>query len=246
MPLELIGVGFGRTGTESTKVALDRLGYRCYHMSEVVNGRRNPGHLDFWLDVSETGTEAVSDWERVFADYRATVDFPAACAWRELLQAYPEAKVLLTLHPRGPQAWYESTWQTIHRPQRMWQAKLMAALIPFFRKMTVMPRKLIWDGFLGGSLEDREQAVKRYLDHIEQVKAVVPEERLLVFQADQGWQPLCDFLGEPVPEGPFPYVNDRKAMLRRIHGVVVLAYGVLAGAAVGIAALVYGAIRLFS
>jgi hypothetical protein len=83
--------------------ALNRLGWPCYHMKEVLaNGR---SHMDFWEEVSRSEPGSQHDWERVYADYKATVDNPGACVWRELLAAYPEAKVILTLHPKGPEAW---------------------------------------------------------------------------------------------------------------------------------------------
>ena len=46
MALEVIGAGFGRTGTMSLKVALEELGFGpCYHMTEVF---ANPKHVKFW------------------------------------------------------------------------------------------------------------------------------------------------------------------------------------------------------
>ena len=79
MPLDIIGVGFGRTGTDSTRAALNRLGYPCYHMFEVLENRANKTHLDFWKRVAESPPGTQHGWEEVFANYRATVDNPAAC-----------------------------------------------------------------------------------------------------------------------------------------------------------------------
>ena len=171
MTLKIVGVGFGRTGTDSTREALDRLGFPCYHMREVMNRKKNPHHLDFWGRVarSEAGTQ--HDWSQVFENYTACVDNPAACVWRELIEAYPDAKVLLTLHPGGPDAWYESTWETIYAPMRMWQGKVIFFALPFLRKFKPMVRDLVWERFLKGTMVDRECAKKRYLEHIEEVKA---------------------------------------------------------------------------
>lgn len=96
MTLELIGAGFGRTGTWSTFTALNRLGFPSYHMQEVIINKANKGHLDFWRKVANSPPGSQHDWSRVFANYRATVDNPGCCVWRELMAAYPNAKVLLT------------------------------------------------------------------------------------------------------------------------------------------------------
>lgn len=221
MPIEVIGAGFGRTGTWSTKFALERLGLPCYHMFEVVRNKANVGHLEFWRDVARRPEGASCDWERVFAKYRATIDFPGSSVWRELIAAYPNAKVLLTLHPHGPDAWYDSVVDTIYRPETMWQFAVLGVLSPFGRKMGEMTRELIWRRSLRGTMPDRAKAAARYLAHLEEVKAAAPAERLLIFSVDQGWEPLCRFLGLPIPDEPFPHVNDRAAMRRTMRGVMI-------------------------
>src|SRR5258708_6469763 len=107
MPLEIIGAGFGRTGTLSLCTALNQLGYPCYHMLEVLQNKANKSHLAFWRCVGNAPAGTHFDWEKIFARYKASLDFPACCVWRDLVAAYPHAKVILTLHPRGPEAWYE-------------------------------------------------------------------------------------------------------------------------------------------
>ena len=93
-------------------------------------------------------------------------------------------------------------------------------------------------------MEHREQAIAHYNQHVADVKAAVPPERLLVFSADQGWQPLCDFLGVPVPDTPFPNVNDRAAIKKALRHMSSGAYMILAVAALACAGLVYAAVRL--
>src|SRR5262249_33070515 len=106
MPLDVIGAGFGRTGTLSLKAALEELGFsRCYHMVEVLatdDARR-------W-DAAARGEPV--DWDRLFEGFRATVDWPACSFYRELLEKYPGAKVILTV--RDPDRWYDSARQTIY------------------------------------------------------------------------------------------------------------------------------------
>ena len=245
MSLQIIGAGFGRTGTDSTRVALNELGFPCYHMREVM-ARRNQGHLAFWQEVATAPEGAQHEWERVFADYTAAVDFPASCVWRELMAAYPDAKVLLTLHPGGSEAWYESTWETIYYGERVWHWKVLERVIPVARRFNQMVRKIIWDRCLQGTMRDRGAALGRYIENVEQVKAAVPEDRLLVYQVDEGWQPLCDFLGVPVPDREFPRVNERRTFKRVIIVMKAAAYAILAvgaAAAVGIVVVLVSALR---
>ena len=96
--LEVLGVGFGRTGTLSTMTALNRLGLPCYHMTEVL---KKHGHLDFWLRVANSEPGVQHPWHEVFSEYRATVDNPAAVVWRELLEANPRCKSPPHSAPQG-------------------------------------------------------------------------------------------------------------------------------------------------
>lgn len=208
MALEIIGVGYGRTGTLSIRKALNDLGFPCYHMFDILFDPRRKADVDFWMEVADAPAGTSHDWERIFAGNLATVDFPACAAWRDLIRAYPAAKVLLTLHPRGPEAWYESTRRTIY------MGTDLEAATSFGRKVNAMMDRLVWKGLLRNSMEDRDAAIAQYQAHIDEVRAAVPPERLLIFSADQGWEPLCAFLGIPVPDVPFPNVNNRDEMSR--------------------------------
>lgn len=246
MSLKIIGAGFGRTGTLSVYTALNQLGFPCYHMFEVLENKENKSHLDFWHKVANTAPGTRHNWEQVFSNYTATLDNPACCVWRELLTAYPDAKVVLTVHPRGAEAWYESTMDTIYFTEIMWQFKVLEFVTPFGRKFGDMSRKLIWQRSHNGTMIDRDKAIAHYNQHIEDVKAVVPSDQLLVFSADQGWKPLCDFFGMPVPETEFPNVNDRAAIKKTLNGLTWGAYVILGLALAGVTGLVYGVLRLFS
>lgn len=246
MALKIIGTGFGRTGTNSTYAALNMLGFPCYHMYEMLNNKANKHHLAFWLKVANAPPGTPQDWETVFANYTAAVDNPACCVWRELMVAYPGAKVLLTLHPKGAEAWFDSTMETIYFTETMWQFKVLELLTPFGRKFGPMSRKLIWGRAHRGTMPDRQRAIAYYKEHIETVKAAVPPERLLVYSVDQGWEPLCAFLGVPVPATPFPNVNDRAEFQKVKCGIVKGAYVLLGLSTVAIGALAYGAFRLFA
>ena len=167
MALKVLGAGFGRTGTMSTYTALNQVGFPCYHMLEVIQNPANKAHVDFWCEVADAPASTQHDWERVFANYTAAVDNPAACVWRELAAAYPDAKVLLTLHPKGPDAWYESTLDTIYTFETMWQSKVLGVFTAFGRKFNAMSHKLIWQRAHGGTMEDRARAIAHFNRHIE-------------------------------------------------------------------------------
>lgn len=244
MALRIIGAGFGRTGTASMFTALKQLGFPCYHMFEVLENPDNKHHLDFWNKVANAPAGAQHDWEEVFENYAAAVDNPAACVWRELTEAFPDARVLLTLHPKGPDAWYDSTIDTIYFTENLWQFKVIEWFTPFGRKFGNMARKLIWQRSHKGTMDDRTSAIARYNQHIEDVKAAVPADRLLIFTADQGWGPLCKFLDVPEPAGEFPNVNDRTAIKGVIAGLTKGAYGIIAAAAVVFAIIVYAAFNI--
>jgi len=240
MTLKVIGAGFGRTGTWSTKAALDELGLPCYHMTEVIQNKDNKSHLDFWRNVANSPPGTQQDWEPIFAKYAATVDNPGCCVYRELMAAYPDAKVLLTLHPRGAEAWYESTIDTIYFTENLWQFKVLELLTPFGRKFGDMSRKLIWGRTLNGVMGDKTKAVARYNAYVEEVKAAVPPDKLLIFKVTEGWEPLCAFLGVPKPETEFPNLNDRASIKKVIAGITNGAYVILAGIA-AVAVVILGA-----
>jgi hypothetical protein len=245
MALKIIGAGFGRTGTLSVYTALKELGFPCYHMFEVLKNEENKSHLDFWRQVANSEPDTQHDWEQVFSKYTAAVDNPACCVWKELLVAYPDAKVVLTLHPKGAEAWYESTIDTIYFTENMWQFKVLKFATPFGRKMGDMSRKLIWQRNHKGTMNDRAKAIAHYNQHIVNVKAAVPPDRLLVFSADQGWEPLCRFLGVPVPDSKFPNVNDRTAIKKTVREITRGAYVILGLGLAAFAGVAYGAAHFF-
>lgn len=195
MALSVIGAGFGRTGTLSLKGALERLGFDpCYHMMEVIQG----GFADTWKDIAFGATP---DWDAVFQGYKATVDWPACNFYRELADLYPDAKVILSL--RDPDKWFDSCHNTIFRAMRMDHTRAPANI----RTQMEMVRKLIIEDTFDGDIDDRAHAISVYNRHNETVQKVIPRDRLLVFEASDGWEPLCRFLGVPVPAEPYPRVN---------------------------------------
>jgi hypothetical protein len=199
MPLEIIGPGFGRTGTNSLKIALEYLGFGpCHHMFEV---RDNPELLPAW-EAAARG-EAV-DWSEVFDRYRAQVDWPGARYWRELVRHFPKAKVVLTV--RDPDEWFDSVQTTI--------VPFVAArgkhASPHVNAIAEMAYRTIVPPIFNDRMSEREYAIKIFKRHIAEVQAEIPAHRLLVFDLRDGWEPLCAFLEVDAPEIPFPRTNSSK------------------------------------
>lgn len=215
-------------------------------MIEAIMNKDNKHHLDFWNNVANSPTGQQHNWDEVFKNYTAAVDNPACCVWKELLQAYPDAKVILTLHPRGAEGWYESTIDTIYFTETRWQFKVLELFTPFAKKMGNMSRKLIWGRSHKGTMNNKERALKHYKDHIDDVKASVPAGKLLVFTVTEGWDPLCKFLGVPIPSSEFPNVNDRAQVKKTIADITKGAYLFLAIGALILVGIIYGVVKLMS
>jgi hypothetical protein len=197
MALKVIGAGFGRTGTHSLKIALETLGFApCYHMVEVFS---HPGHSEEWEAAAEG--KAI-DWNALLGPYGAAVDWPASYFWRELMVLYPDAKIILT--ERDPQAWYKSISQTIF--DFMMREVDDSKLEPIVRAQRQMGRFIVGEKTFGGRF-DKAHVIDVYRRNGEAVRREVPPDRLLEFDAPQGWKPLCEFLGVAVPEAPFPLTN---------------------------------------
>jgi hypothetical protein len=198
MALKVVGSGLGRTGTMSLKLALEQLGLGpCHHMVEVF---MHPESVPLWIAAGE----GRPDWEAIFAGYASMVDYPGCKFWRELADFYPDAKVVHSV--RDPQNWFESTQATIFAPNSL----ALGAPEPmrtFFAMITAD---------FAGRLNDRDFMIDYFARHTERVVATIPKERLLVFEAKQGWGPLCEFLGVPVPDTPFPRENTRTDFQARV------------------------------
>ena len=202
--MKVIGAGFGRTGTMSMQAALELLGYRCYHMQEITE---DPRHLPAWHAL--VGGTAPMDWQTLFERYEATVDFPACIYYRELLQAFPDAKVVLTV--RDPERWFESFLTLQQTTDRFRIFHFIPRARRFLNFVDLLLGKVFSDP------RDRHICVEVFNRHNEEVQRHVPPDRLLVFRVQEGWGPLCKFLGREVPEGiPFPHLNEGKETLERL------------------------------
>ncbi|MBL4622404.1 MAG: hypothetical protein JKY89_08385 [Immundisolibacteraceae bacterium] len=206
MSIDVICAGFGRTGTLSVKAALGKLGYdNCYHMMELF---QHPGHANTWTDMIN-GQPA--DWPALFEGYRSITDWPATYFWRELADYYPEAKILLTL--RDPEKWWQSISSTIFTaisgafPDGATEPQLPPDTPQEVIEQIICARASISAGTFNNNTADRDYCISVYEQHNDAVRKYIAADRLLEFEVKQGWQPLCDFLGQPLPEGEFPRLN---------------------------------------
>lgn len=200
MALKVIGAGLGRTGTHSLKVALEELlGSPCYHMTEVF---QHPEHVPMWHAAAKG--EPV-DWDLLFTGYSASVDWPSAAFYPELMKAYPDAIVVHST--RDPHAWWKSASATIFngiesRPNdgSGWLEMIMA----------VLGNRFTLD------IRSEESCIAAFEKFNAQVLAYVPPERLVIWQATDGWEPLCKALKVPVPSEPFPLTNTTEEFVARV------------------------------
>jgi hypothetical protein len=188
MTLKVIGAGFGRTGTDSMREALNLLGFGpCHHMFEVNASDEQKRRWRAFVKGESIG------WDRLLEGYVSCVDWPAAHYWNELSQAYPDAKVVLTY--RSAESWWESFSRT---------------LVPAIQASTdpdSLGVALVRDRVFGGRPQDRAHAIALYDANVQAVKDTIAPERLLVHSAGDGWEPLCAFLGVAVPAQPYPSRN---------------------------------------
>jgi hypothetical protein len=211
--LRLINAGLGRTGTTSLQVALDRLGLSpCFHMFDIVDDDRR---LAQWEKIVCDGQPP--DWAAVFDGYTSAVDGPCAIYYQQISEAFPQAKVILTV--REAEGWYRSTHDTL------FQFALRSRQNPpppgsRQDRLARIVNTMVWDGLFGGRFTDKDHAIEVYHRRNEEVVRTLGAANVLVFDVKQGWEPLCDFLGLDVPGEPFPHANDVAAMRQRISQAV--------------------------
>lgn len=191
--LRVIGAGFGRTGTDSMREALEMLGFGpCHHMRAVIE---NPAHRADWMKAISTGD---MDWDLLLGGYRSCIDWPSAYYWPQLVEKFPDAKVLLTW--RTAESWWASFAKTI-----------LPAVQAIEERGETSPGSLLTQPLIfKGKPMEKDYCISVYEENVAAVKEAVPANQLLVYKLGDGWAPLCEFLGVDVPEVPFPRSNNPK------------------------------------
>jgi len=199
--LRVIGAGLPRTGTTTVKAALETLlGGTCYHMDEAVV---RPGDLDRWYRVVDGETSLLPS---ILGDCAAAVDWPASAYWPELAELYPDALVLLSVRDDAA-AWWSSMDVTVMGAFRRVSDRVGD---DFFAMLHGL-----WRRSLGELSDDAETAMALYDRYLDRVRATVPKDRLLEWNPKDGWAPICEALGVPVPDEPVPHLNTRADWARR-------------------------------
>jgi len=237
--IQVIVAGLGRTGTMSMLTALQTLGYKPYHLKNVM---LNASHASAWRQVAEGQLDQVEIIRMIHQEgFDATMDNPMCELFELQMQLFPEAKVILTSHPRGAAGWAKSFLQLMKVVQLQTANFSMTypnilQFVPVLRDLTAMrclmgratmglrPCELIYESI------DKQRVSPGWLEeqyekHNAFVRAKVPKEKLLEFSVQDGWVPLCDFLGVPVPSGALPHVNDSAAMRRLGMILQLIVYG---------------------
>ncbi len=215
MSIELIGAGLPRTGTLTQKLALEELGLSpCYHW---VNLLADLDQVELW----DRAMDGEVLWEQIFDDDRSTADWPGGYFYRELMEFYPQAKVLLSV--REPESWERSFRETIWtlsfgETVMPLLSRARAQIDPRWQRYLTFVERMFWgpQGTFAAGHSEPAQLIEQALAHNEQVQRAVPAERLLVWQVTDGWEPLCEFLEVDVPDSPFPHANDRDTFLERV------------------------------
>jgi hypothetical protein len=219
--MKLIGAGLPRTATLTQKISLEMIGLGpCYHMATVLS---DLSLVSRWIDAFEGRT----DWKSTFDGFQATVDWPGAFFYRELMDIYPAAKVLLSV--RDGAAWARSMRNTIWailygdclmRDLSTARSRIDPLWASYISLMTGMWAKSGLLGTIEGGLDENTlaSAMERYND---EVRERVPADRLLVWSPGDGWEPLCEFLEVPVPSVPVPQVNGSSEFADMLNGAAM-------------------------
>lgn len=231
--LLVIGAGFGRTGTSSFFTALNRMGLLSYHFTAALS---TPGHLGKWVDYIK-GDISVDDVIQMWSvdGFNATASMPACFLYKQLMEQFPKALVVLTVRGDGDgMAWATSILESVALIRQA------VSRIPFTWIPQVQHYKILFDWiFAQGNvvaLDDNDANIKynatqlaeMYNMWVAEVQQTVPREKLLVFAAQDGWKPLCDFLSplsnqvasncrDIIESGdPYPSVNEKAHVARMV------------------------------
>ncbi len=193
MTLRVVGAGLGRTGTMSLKLALEKLlGGPCYHMMEVFP---RPEHVSMWHTAIRG---EMPNWDVLFEGFVSAVDWPASAFWPQLADAYPKAPIVLSV--RDADSWWKSANETIF--EAAFRRFPGEADNPWLMMVTDLFETTFTKGFL-----EEDKAKAAFERHNDDVRRTAPPDRLLEWEIGAGWEPICDVLGLPVPDEPFPHAN---------------------------------------
>ncbi|KAG7345989.1 hypothetical protein IV203_005056 [Nitzschia inconspicua] len=213
--LQVLVAGLGRTGTRSLHEALEVLGYKAYHFIDFA-------HAQHWYKVTTGEATVHSLIDRIVEEegYTAMMDNPTVDIYTDILKKYPTVKVILSVRDTPQQ--FAKSWKVLYETVEVTERDFSLGFPSFFQWIPAfwylkrircfmgtthlgLPQCHLlkqWSEYPDGWIEEQ------YERHNQHVMDTVPEDQLLVFNVEQGWSPLCQFLDKPVPTNkPFPHVK---------------------------------------
>lgn len=218
--MKLICAGLSKTATKSLAKALRILGFVVFDHLE-----HREFHFNEWIDLYCKGN--LPDFVTMYSDVDVVIGLPVSFWFEEIYEAFPGAKVVLTIRD-SEDVWVKSWAKEVESTRRSIAFRGRFALhwlLSIFTRPSVHQRHLPFIYPLAiaafGSMNAKSTllAKKKYREHNQRVQAMVPKEKLLIYNARQGWKPLCDFVGCCVPDLEFPRENVRSSLTNKANSV---------------------------
>ncbi|OBS20443.1 hypothetical protein FPOA_06812 [Fusarium poae] len=224
-PPPLLFLGAARTGTASLMEALRILGLENVHHGWEVSEREDQQWQWRIFDRAADATFpniptyngkgfSRAEWDEVFGSYEAVSDVASFFA-ESLIPAYPDAKVILV--ERDIEKWYKSVLMIFEPAQSAFYRNLGETVGKWAGYDNAKASFKMHQGWTKAPTPETtvEHLKEAYIGHNKYIRENVPADQLLDFQLSQGWEPLCRFLGKPIPDVPFPHANDSAAYKAR-------------------------------
>jgi hypothetical protein len=230
-PMEVICVGLPRCGTESLQRALLTLGYdhTCHGWDISLE---DPTYLQQWVRLcrkkwfgplnGDTNITA-ADFDALIGHAVAVTDTASSVFAAEMITAYPDAKVILNQRS-SIDDWHDSITNTIARADGHWPLFILSCLSRECFWGWQSHVRFMYPGMFRALDGNIKTGIARngkwvYKEHYNMVRGLVPEERRLEWTVEDGWEPLCKFLGKPIPDEPFPHANTAAGWAGKEGGV---------------------------
>ncbi|KAJ6131843.1 hypothetical protein N7471_007058 [Penicillium samsonianum] len=220
VPMKALVLGMPRTGSTSLKSALEMLGYfNVYHGEDAFF--LNPRDCDMWMEALHAkydgrGTNFTrKEFDQLLGHCQVVSDMPAICFGPELVEAYPEAKIILPVRDFAG-------WEKSARRFNDYFSSTSPIFFEVLNKALFMEDRLslptfrkAWQVLFKGDFSHNSRQC--YEEHYSAISSSTPKDRLMYWNVKDGWGPLCEFLDQPIPDTPFPHLNDARALEESMH-----------------------------
>ncbi|XP_078494133.1 uncharacterized protein LOC144749616 [Ciona intestinalis] len=198
--MKIILASFPKNGTKSMNEAFQTLGYNVYDWFEHFWYHGND-----WAKILDEGG-SIEDFRRMYEDIDVVTDTPACLFWQQILEAFPNAKVIIST--RNEEKWFLSFQNQLNATSSSFKLNLIQSFSYSEILSCGSSKMLPWQKW------DTSPTVMKnlYRQHNFYVTQKVPADQLLVFDLKDGWAPLCKFLCKEIPDKPFPF-NNKSASL---------------------------------